>query len=949
MRIIVKKLMVCLAVLGSALLFMGSSVIPPDPPPSRIIWTQDGKHIIFSTPFQGVFVVDVAGKRLSALPKRKPAGNSYNPGNSTPAVSQVDSRVAFVTFEKYSAEVIRGPTPHEFLGLVFLLAFSISDGSRALIQTTAIDGTGVRQLTNFKDLNSDGEVDFHNEFDPVWSPDGKHIAFKSNQSIYFSDDKVSHAEARLSIMNEDGSNVRVLAPSVSVEARDSARTFSGSRPPLWSPDGRWIAFVGLGKTGGEQKESSYRHFLYTVRPDGSDLTRVAETKEYGLLKWSPDSSRLAFTAPDRVEKGETSDALYTVHAAGSGLAKVADNLPSPQEYDRPNLELLTVDLQATWSPDSEWLAFAKEDKDGSGIYVAKPDGTGLRRVLSGYGAPVSWSSDGAELYVSGVEYAVRLDGSGLRPLLSDNVLAIHKSPYPALAALAWSPDGSRLAVLSVSLGNEYAPLLYTVTRDGTEVRVLARGTKGRIVAEHSGWHIAPHNLAACVEGHVVPEPETNSGLVHDCETLLKIRNSLIGEGYVNWNSLDPITEWDGVTVGCPLDYQAVRVTPWEGVELGCHVSLRVTGLHLDGLVGFLPADVGKLSGLQSLNLARGTLTGRIPSTLGYLTSLKELNLESNSLSGGIPSELGKLSNLTVLSLSNNALSGTIPPELGNLSQLRVLHLDQSFLESGLIGSIPTELGNLSKLRSLHLQNNELSGNIPSELGRLFELREINLVHNRLSGEIPPELGRLSKLKELRLGVTLVGTNQFSGGIPITLGSLANLRVLHLGSSGLTGPIPPELGKLRRLEQLFLDRNKLSGSIPPELGNLKQLKQLYLSGNSLTGMIPQELGQLTSLQGLAIAENNLSGFIPLELGNLSNLQWLALSENGLSGTIPSTIGSLNGLLGLDLRENRLTGPVPPELRNLSNLWWIDVSQNELTGCVPKPKLPSATKAGVRFCS
>ena len=42
------------------------------------------------------------------------------------------------------------------------------------------------------------------------------------------------------------------------------------------------------------------------------------------------------------------------------------------------------------------------------------------------------------------------------------------------------------------------------------------------------------------------------------------------------------------------------------------------------------------------------------------------------MSGTIPAELGNLSNLTSLNLSNNQLSGEIPPELGHI---RYIYLD----------------------------------------------------------------------------------------------------------------------------------------------------------------------------------------------------------------------------------------------------------------------------------
>ena len=55
-----RRVAVGLAVLGSALLLMGTSIVSVDPALPSLIWSHDGEHIIFSTPYQGIFVVDAA-------------------------------------------------------------------------------------------------------------------------------------------------------------------------------------------------------------------------------------------------------------------------------------------------------------------------------------------------------------------------------------------------------------------------------------------------------------------------------------------------------------------------------------------------------------------------------------------------------------------------------------------------------------------------------------------------------------------------------------------------------------------------------------------------------------------------------------------------------------------------------------------------------------------------
>ena len=346
----------------------------------------------------------------------------------------------------------------------------------------------------------------------------------------------------------------------------------------------------------------------------------------------------------------------------------------------------------------------------------------------------------------------------------------------------------------------------------------------------------------CANGSAVEDPGDNPGLVADCDALLAARDTLKGDGILNWSAEVAIGEWFGVTVeGSPK-----RVT-----------KLKIGPSRLNGQVA---PELGSLTKLSVLSLSDNRLSGEIPSELGELTNLKELSLSENRLTGAIPSSLSNLTALELLSLSDNRLSGEIPSELGNLVNLGRLSLS----ENQLSGAIPAGLGSLIDLSYLYLNNNRLTGEIPSEFGSLAEVRYMRLSDNKLSGDIPPELGSLSNLRYLYLS-----RNQLSGEIPTELKDLANLRHLHLSDNDLTGDIPPELGSLSNLTQLYLSRNQLSGEIPAELGSLSNLVQLYLTRNQLTGEIPSELSSFENLVHLFLSGNQLTGCVPSGLRNVAN--------------------------------------------------------------------------------
>jgi len=74
----------------------------------------------------------------------------------------------------------------------------------------------------------------------------------------------------------------------------------------------------------------------------------------------------------------------------------------------------------------------------------------------------------------------------------------------------------------------------------------------------------------------------------------------------------------------------------------------------------IPAELGNLKSLISLDLYNNNITGNIPRELGMMKSLVFLRLNDNHLTGPVPRELTKISSLKVIDVSNNDLCGTIP-------------------------------------------------------------------------------------------------------------------------------------------------------------------------------------------------------------------------------------------------------------------------------------------------
>ena len=170
--------------------------------------------------------------------------------------------------------------------------------------------------------------------------------------------------------------------------------------------------------------------IYTIEPDGSELTRVTNATNIELSPvWSPNRDKVAFV---RFEGAFTS--IYVMNADGSGIARIgAGNL---------------FDSAPSWSPDGRKLAFSSFVDNSTDIYVIDADGSNRLRMTTSNlheRSPV-WAPDGSKIaFVSTLTQALdgptdiftmNLDGSNVVNLTNDAM--IESDPD-------WAPDGSKIA------------------------------------------------------------------------------------------------------------------------------------------------------------------------------------------------------------------------------------------------------------------------------------------------------------------------------------------------------------------------------------------------------------------------------------------------------------------------------------------------------------------------
>jgi len=292
---------------------------------------------------------------------------------------------------------------------------------------------------------------------PVWSPDGKTIAFLSARS----------GESQVYLLSMEGG-----------EPQKFTKLSTGADIVKWSPDGKTILFTSSvypdckdddcnSKRDAEKEKSKvkahvaehllYRHWshwndgkrshLFVVPADGSavprDLTAGAEydvpPDERGGpadIAFSPDGKEICFTAvTDKMEAISTNGDLFVVPLAGGEPKRITtqpgfDGNPvySPDgkylayhaqltaEYESDRWRVMLYDRQSgrienlsegfdrsandlAWAPDSKTIYFTAEDETLQPVYVmAARAGAAPKKIIGeGFNTAISLSADGKTL------------------------------------------------------------------------------------------------------------------------------------------------------------------------------------------------------------------------------------------------------------------------------------------------------------------------------------------------------------------------------------------------------------------------------------------------------------------------------------------------------------------------------------------------------------------------
>jgi Tol biopolymer transport system component len=380
----------------------------------------------------GLAVAWLAWRRVGTRPElaeRQLTANPVENWVSAAAISPDGKYLAYVDQTGLYLRLIESGETHpvslpaQLAGRVWGVQW-IPEGGKLLAEVAGSEGYDLWVITVL------GEAAPHRVYHlgsfPDISPDGRLIAFESGE--------FSKLYKELWVSGIDGESPREI---VAVEEKQSLHT------PVWSPDGRWIAYLRSWRT----TEGS-DHSAIEVRPAGggpaktliseSSLPKSSSVIWWGGLRWSPDW-RLLFS----VEVPQS-----PVAQAKNGLWAVRVDPQKGEAAGKPEMLAQWMEFSpifVTITADGRRLAFLKEHF-WQDVYLGElgPDGTSMktprRFTLENRDSyPESWTPDSqAILFGSNRNGRFQVFRQGLHENIAE---AIVQGPESYSHAVV-SPDGA---------------------------------------------------------------------------------------------------------------------------------------------------------------------------------------------------------------------------------------------------------------------------------------------------------------------------------------------------------------------------------------------------------------------------------------------------------------------------------------------------------------------------
>jgi len=384
------------------------------------VFSPDGERIAFRSEREGggIFVMGGTGESVTRL-----TDFGYNPAWSPDGKEIVCSTVSFVRpegREPASGQLftirVAEPTgsekrritsdgiedavhPHWSPHGYRIAYWTMRQGRQGQRDIWTVPAKGGRPIPVTKDAALD--------WNPVWSPDGRHL--------YFSSDRGGSMNLwRVPIDERSGKVGGTLEPVT------TPSPYSGYIS--LSQNGRQMLYVQLLRTLNLKKVG---FDLRQERVVGSMMSVTQAKREALAPSLSPNGEWIVFSS------GGAREDLFLVRPDGTGLSQLTNDIPK--------------DRTPRWSRDGNWIAFSSNRNGNYEIWIVNKDGSGLRQFSNtSHGGAIYpfWSPDGTRLVYSirGKPYIMAAGNEATTPKDPEAIVLGDE----LFTARSWSPDGQRL-------------------------------------------------------------------------------------------------------------------------------------------------------------------------------------------------------------------------------------------------------------------------------------------------------------------------------------------------------------------------------------------------------------------------------------------------------------------------------------------------------------------------
>lgn len=263
------------------------------------------------------------------------------------------------------------------------LAFVSERGEKNQLFLAPMNGGEARQLTNQE----------HGMSQPAWSPDGKMLAFVSRVGEWKEPkerDQFEKAEPRVIAdlrYKLDGvgffDNRRTHIFTIDAESGETRQVTGGDfndDQPAWSPDGKTIAFVS--DRSPQRHQRQWRTDVWVTSAIGGRARRL--TRGRGSVAhptFSPDGKWIAFVGHEHGDEGVGKNLhLMVIPVAGGGSPRSLS-----ASIDRPvaGWPVFMSGRTFAWAEDGASLLFLAGDRGTQALFRADLTGSAVAKVLDG--------------------------------------------------------------------------------------------------------------------------------------------------------------------------------------------------------------------------------------------------------------------------------------------------------------------------------------------------------------------------------------------------------------------------------------------------------------------------------------------------------------------------------------------------------------------------------------